>query len=253
MLGKLIKNEFVQRYKTVCGIYLMVLAASIVENIARLVYDNTESDVIDNLYRIITVSFMLVFIGSAVMVVLLSFLDYNKRLFKDQGYLTHTLPVKPSTMLFARVVCDLAICLSVVVVYPFCFSIAIRNFDMLKDVFDIFNELFLQLSDSEMLETFISAMVMLFFILLFSIWLYYFAYAAGHSFKKNKKVMSVLIYIAIYAISEVILSLVSTWVEKLVNVQDLTAVIIHAVVFAIYTVLCFIGTATVCKNHLNLE
>lgn len=253
MLGKLIKNEFVQRGKTVCGIYLLVLVASIVENLMYLANEKISNDIIENLYTITNIVFLLVFFGGAAMVVLVSFQDYNKRLFKDQGYLTHTLPVKSSTMLFARGVCDLVVCLSMVVVFPVCLSIAISNFDMLKEILNLINEVFLQMSNKEIRRAVIALLILMFFLLLYGIWLYYFAYAAGHSFNKNKKLMSVLIYIGSFVVSELLASVLLSYIEKIDSIDDVTSVAIGGLIFAVYTAICFASTSNICKKHLNLE
>lgn len=253
MLGKLIKNEFVQRGKTVCGIYLLVLVASIVENLMYLANEKISNDIIENLYTITNIVFLLVFFGGVAMVVLVSFQDYNKRLFKDQGYLTHTLPVKSSTMLFARGVCDLVVCLSMVVVFPVCLSIAISNFDMLKEILNLINEVFLQMSNKEIRRAVIALLILMFFLLLYGIWLYYFAYAAGHSFNKNKKLMSVLIYIGSFVVSELLASVLLSYIEKIDSIDDVTSVAIGGLIFAVYTAICFASTSNICKKHLNLE
>jgi len=253
MLGKLLKNEFVQRGKTVCGIYLLVFVASVVENMMYLAHEKTSNNIIGNLYTITNIVFLLVFFGGAAMVVLVSFQDYNKRLFKDQGYLTHTLPVKASTMLFARGICDLVVCLSMVVVFPICLSIAVSNFDMLKEILNLINEVFLQMSNKEIRRAVIALLVMMFFLLLYGIWLYYFAYAAGHSFNKNKRLMSVLIYIGSFVVSILLASVLLSYLDEIDSVDDATSVTIGGLIFAVYTVICFVSTSNICEKHLNLE
>lgn len=253
MLGKLIKNEFVQRGKTVCGIYLALLVTSIVENLMYLANNNTNNDVIKNLHAITSITFVLVFFGSAAMIVLVGFQDYNKRLFKNQGYLTHTLPVKSSTMLFARSVCDLGVCLSMVIIFPLCLSIALSNFDMLKEIFDIINAVFFQMSNKEIRRVAIAILVLMFFMLLHGIWLYYFAYAAGHSFNKNKKAIFVLIFVGSFVVGELLLSVVLSCVDDMKEIDDVTSAMIGGLIFAVYTVISFVATSDICKKHLNLE
>lgn len=70
--------------------------------------------------KLVDVMFALAMFAVIVMVVLLPCLDFRNRFFKDQGYLTHTLPVKTSTLIGARLICDLVMIAWMVAVYGAC-------------------------------------------------------------------------------------------------------------------------------------
>ena len=120
MLGKLIKNEFVQRGKQTFAILVGILLYSVVILILHTLKDN---DIINNNYYnafvgMASVVYVFIIFASAIGIILLMFLDFGKRLFKDQGYLTHTLPVKTTDIMTSRIVFDTVAILAMAIVYP---------------------------------------------------------------------------------------------------------------------------------------
>ena len=96
MLGKLIKNEFVNRWKSILGIYGIISVLGLLYALVNFLHEDVG---VNNRYfelfgAIIVITFALSIYISMVVIVLQSFGDYNKRFFKEQAYLTHTLPVK---------------------------------------------------------------------------------------------------------------------------------------------------------------
>ena len=96
MLGKLIKNEIKQssRYFLVllasAGIVILLMVATLLLKVERM-----------NLLA----SLVLLLVGgiSVLMAVVLVIKNFNDTLYKDQGYLTFTLPVSGSSLLFSKV------------------------------------------------------------------------------------------------------------------------------------------------------
>lgn len=265
MLGKLIKHEFVNRGKMVAGIILLTLGTAILECIVGAIhssvdYDNVsilKFDFLTTIFSITTVTFVVAFIGSVVAIVILSFMDYNTRFFKDQGYLTHTLPVKTSTLLFAKGLTDLIIGAAVVIIYPFILCIAIRDFGIYEEIGGFISEFVLyMLEDSQM------GVVVVFFILslivggVVSVWHYYAAYAAGHCYFKKKRSMSVLMYIGIYmagqTISATLISLLALVPEDEAT-QVLVISIVSLVANLLMLVACFAITHESITKRLDLE
>lgn len=117
MLGKCIKNEFVNRSGLVGMISAgVMLFAVIVLGLDKL-YNVVGTTAFAVFVKLVDVMFALAMFAVIVMVVLLPCLDFRNRFFKDQGYLTHTLPVKTSTLIGARLICDLVMIAWMVAVY----------------------------------------------------------------------------------------------------------------------------------------
>lgn len=95
MLGKLIKNEFIQTSKSLIAVYSAAGAAIAVMALSYLT---------KVLWLGITGSVALVIIGfiAFVMTLVMVIRNFNTSLYGNQGYLSFTLPVKSSDMLFAK-------------------------------------------------------------------------------------------------------------------------------------------------------
>ena len=274
MLGKLIKNEFIQRGKPTFLIMGGILLYSFIECILHFLVEHNiiENDYFKMFVAMTSVFYVFVLFASGVGIILLMFLDFGKRLFKDQGYLTHTLPVKTKDIMSARIVFDLVAIVAMVIVYPLCMCIVTRNFDLYKELIDIVYQ-FLAMSGNGISKATITLDAILFVVAMFlsaifSIWQYNAAYALGHSFTSSKRVMSVVFYIVIYTIMQIISGIlvaiisipsVNETIGRWISSEESEALLV-LIMLLISNLVMFIGTfilikitINVCKNKLNLE
>jgi len=99
LVGKLIKNEFKAGFHFLCPIYIVVaiisaLAFYTCSNAAKDL--NSEQAVLPVL--VLMLAGLAVFAGTIITVII----NFNKSMFKDQGYLTFTLPASSTQLLFAK-------------------------------------------------------------------------------------------------------------------------------------------------------
>ena len=252
MLGKCIKNEFVNR----SGLVGMISAGVMLFAVIVLG--------LDKLYNVVgTTAFAVI-----VMVVLLPCLDFRNRFFKDQGYLTHTLPVKTSTLIGARLICDLVMIAWMVAVYGLAVCVATGNFEVFSD-FVGFVQQFLSMSGmivdrSLIVLDGVLALLMMWLGVMCNIWTINAAYAFGHAFTKGKRIWSVVFFALIQMIYGILVVVFSEILSK----QDIdlfleqisstakqylvvlmTVTIIEVVGIAVLAV----ATTLTCKHKLNLE
>lgn len=95
MIGKLIKNEFKSGFHSICNIYLAALLTTAVVSVAF---------VFDIKWIMAIGGIAMIFVGMAVVLVtVVSIISgYYKSLYRDQGYLTFTLPTTSGRILFAK-------------------------------------------------------------------------------------------------------------------------------------------------------
>lgn len=102
MLGKLIKNEFKNTYKLMCTIYLVLAASTLFGGLVLAIEPLQKGKLGD----VMMPTFVLAYVLSIVALFIVTFLymcqRFYKTMYSDQGYLTHTLPVKPSANLNAK-------------------------------------------------------------------------------------------------------------------------------------------------------
>ena len=262
MLGKCIKNEFVNRSGLVGMISAgVMLFAVIVLGLDKL-YNVVGTTAFAVFVKLVDVMFALAMFAVIVMVVLLPCLDFRNRFFKDQGYLTHTLPVKTSTLIGARLICDLVMIAWMVAVY------GLAVCEVFSD-FVGFVQQFLSMSGMTVQRGLIVldgvlALLMMWLGVMCNIWTINAAYAFGHAFTKGKRIWSVVFFALIQMIYGILVVVFSEILSK----QDIdlfleqisstakqylivlvTVTIIEVVGIAVLSV----ATTLTCKHKLNLE
>lgn len=272
MLGKCIKNEFVNRWKQVASILGGLLAFSLVVLFVTALNDNIDNAYLEVLTGIIIVVYSLAFFAAAIGLILLPYFDFSKRFFKDQGYLTHTLPVRTGTLIAARMICDVAMVLIMVLVYPLCISVATRDFSFYTSLIDdivYFINMTGSMADRAMVVANVTAAIIAFFLsILFSLWQLNAAYAFGHMFNKGKRVLSVAGYIMLWVIFWTFMMVLNE-IAQTQGMQDLIYNIENDIdtpsgatllVLSLINIVMLLGTAAlaavtalICKKRLNLE
>ena len=104
MLGKLIKYEFKNTAKVMLILYAFIVAISIVGSIAlrRYWFPTNDSDIADIATVSVLVLYILAIFALFVITYVYMCIHFYKTMYSDQGYLTHTLPVRPLTTLHVK-------------------------------------------------------------------------------------------------------------------------------------------------------
>jgi len=109
MLGKMLKHDLKDYSKSMIPICLMLFIISAVTRIFSLLGNNIENlkTMFNILFGISTFVFVIVIIVSFVYCFFISIRNYYKKVLKDEGYLTHTLPIKKSKIILSQVISSL--------------------------------------------------------------------------------------------------------------------------------------------------
>ena len=269
MFSKLVKNEFVNRWKSILSVYAGLMIASLLMLIMTKVRTGVSSDFFDLLFGLYAAFYALLLIASAASVFLMPLVDFRNRFFKDQGYLTHTLPVKTSSLLLSRMVCDLSMLVGMAIVYPFSICLAAGDFDFFSAVGDVLGRVFeaIGFDASVGLTVFLSLLLFL-ASYLYSLWMFNCAYTIGHCmFQKGKRIMSVIIYFAIAIVSSIISSAFSRAMDGAdltgtlnshshysAAVSTLNTILLVWIIFmVVVTGILVAVTNLIFHKHLNLE
>lgn len=107
MLGKLFKHEFKAQYKIYLGVWAVVLMFSGMACLSEYLSKHFNSPVFA-IFLTITLPFAVICIFTMFIVTLIfSIYRYYTNLIKDEGYLMHTLPVKPFNLHFVKLIVPL--------------------------------------------------------------------------------------------------------------------------------------------------
>ncbi|MGN0152731.1 MAG: hypothetical protein ACI39Q_09690 [Wujia sp.] len=273
MLGKCIKYEVVNRWRQVVSI----LSGLLIFSVIVLGMTKLDEHVIDNRYysaftAIVIGIYVFAYFAVIIGLLLLPCADFSKRFFKDQGYLTHTLPVKSSTLITGRMICDVCMVLVMAIVYPIALSVATWDWSFFEEIIDnVTNYLHWAGSSVDrvmVLGVFVASVIAVFLGVLFSLWQINTAYTFGHIFNQGKRILSVVGYFALWVIFGLVMMLLNKICE-IDAVQDflvrqlgdietsvgasLLVISIVDVGMLIGVVLLAIATSYMCKHHLNLE
>lgn len=259
MLKKLLKYDFIETYKTVIPGYAVATLSSILLMIAS---HFTQSSTIIN---VIVSIFMFIFIVSLVVTFLLSMFSAIRRFYlnilKDEGYLTHVLPVSKSSIVFSKLLSGSVVILTTLLLTVFLTFFTLRNY------ID-FNEALGAISSNKTTIMFSCLIVFAFFIQFVTVLCsFYTALTLGHTHSDSKIMYSVLYGVIIYMIFQLLtgLAVVATFVfnnnlevlinsdgiESLVGVNQLFIWIIA--LYSIWVVINFITTTKTLQNKLNLD
>ncbi len=275
MLGKTIKNEFVNRWRQVAailgGFITFSLIVFVLGKLSKNVIVNSN---FENFVLVIDGIYLFVSIGVIIALMFMPFGDFRTRFYKDQGYLTHTLPVKTSTLVTGRMICDLCMVILAAVIWPLGICIATGELNIYSHLVDNILWGISILGNTVDRALVVGVMVQIFIFvflgILFSLWMLNAAYAFGHIFNRGKRIKSVVGFIGFAIIFELVVMLlnkisqidtlekaINSIIEKICGSNEAaTAIVVFGILntgMIVGVVLLAIVTAYIMKKHLNLE
>lgn len=260
MLGKLIKQEF----KAVSPLLIMLHAALFVMTffehflIALNIFDT-----LPKLGNIFTVFYVIALIAVSIITFLFFIYRFYRNLFSDEGYLMHTLPVKPYQLILSKLITAVVWCIIdglIVIGSILLLVLSSRQYDI---------TFVLNYLQAFIAETSLSAGVLFFHIIAFGLLQiiynlvrFYSALTIGHTFSKHKLLGSFGAYIVIYIIIESITTLVlylsgifATDYSDTAHLKyfvDSTTVISYLITIG-FAILLYLISNYILNRRLNLE
>lgn len=214
MLRKLIKYDLLADYKKYFAVYIAMLASSV----TMLFFDKMTSWISNNVFinvmsAVSAAVFFVLCISVGVMLLVLSTIRFYKNVMRDEGYLTHTLPVPTWKIIASKFISVYIWFFASVIVAGICSGIAFGEPFWLFKLISSFNEYFsagiqtgfndaagdlILISDEEEWQLFVGMLKYYAVFMLLSPFTamsnIYFAFALGNLFNKSKLGMSVLMF-----------------------------------------------------------
>lgn len=252
MLLKLMKYDLKSIFKKMVFYYIVVIGLAIFSKILLLIFENTRFAAIASLP---TTLFFISLSLCNIVTMIISMIRYYKNMLSDEGYLTHTLPVKRSTILFAKLLSALIAEIASLLV-------------MSISVFIFSPELILLLLDEiliaiqSLITSYNGTVYYILFLVILEIIIYSvckvtevaMCLTLGASHNKNKLVMAFVYYIGINFVLQIIMGIIISVVSIVIfSLPTLTINIFYIVMYmAIFlTLLYLIGTYLI--NYLTLK
>lgn len=213
MIKKIIKYDFKSLNKPLLFLYIITILTSLI-NIIASNYGKSDSSIA--IFLLSTDFALLFLIGTIFFSVITCFSRFRESMFKDEAYLTHTLPIKRTSLYDAKMITSIITILISLVVVGICFVYVFSHMSFIhyimsisKNADDLYKVIYF--SAHATIEVF------LFFMCLIN------GLISGYKFDKNKDLITFIISILLFLILQILLSSVISLFDK--SLWDLLDVI----------------------------
>lgn len=264
MFGKLLKYDFRSMWKQFAFIWPAALVLAVVNRFTLDGLDSSSS-VGETTAGVAMLVYVAILMAMFIVAVIFTIQRFYKGLLGDEGYLMHTLPVKPWQLVASKLLCAVAAtAVNVAVAILSMLLIIPWSKEDVQEVLQAFRYLFSHwnIQATEMTVAVLEFALCTLVSLAVGYLHLYLAMALGHLFNKNRAAMSVAAFIALQVIVSIlgnmllppITDLISPFVHNFQGLEGFHA----AMWFAIATELAasavyFAGTNYILHNRLNLE
>ena len=216
MLKKLLKHEFRATARTYGGLYLALLAVSVLFGASVRGWNGTNSDAYSTAVGLLSLAYTAVLIGTAVVTVMTIVRRFYSNLLGREGYLMHTLPVTEAQLVGAKLISGTV--WSVCSIFAAGLSFAILAILMMAEI-DLLGQLPWMLSqlreafaryDRTLWEAMLFSGLVCFVRMVSAIACIYAACMVGHQFKNHPALAGILSFFG--------MQYVQGWIEKLLRV-----------------------------------
>ena len=266
MLKKLYKHEFYSLFRNLLPVYAALIGLSLVNRLSHLF--QADNMLVSALQNISTILYVLVIGATFFVALVIIVVRFYKHLLSHEGYLTFTLPVKPTQHIICKLICGVTVTLASIAAMIGSLFILGAGTDTMKEFLSGLStgyEMFAQMVGTGLLTVFwIEAVVLVIAYICDGLLMLYASMAIGQQFK-NKIGGAVLSYFVIYAILQVIAAVIfgilglvlSDRMDTIFAGDNLTIFAIMAACYIGYEIVIstayFLITRYMLNKKLNLE
>ncbi|MCI8620750.1 MAG: hypothetical protein HFJ50_02825 [Clostridia bacterium] len=220
MLGKQIKYDLKWIYKVIIVFYALAIVFSIISRICLNIENSLLFKIIGQISSGITIAMI---INSLLNGIIRSWVRFIRNIYKDESYLTHTLPVEKKTIYQSKVISAIITTFITIIVSIICLYICFgtkENLEILKQMLDLVANTY-----STTVIKILFAISFIFFLeIVFVILIGYTGIIIGHKSNRNKMPISIVVGFGLYMITSMI-SLLALCVVGFLN-QDIMNIVI---------------------------
>ena len=263
MLGKLLKYDLKWVYKVVVVFYIL---AFIFSGLGRA-FSQIENSLVFTVVSQISFSFAIsMMVSSLINCLMRLWVRFIKNVYKDEAYLTHTIPVEKKTIYASKAIAALiSVCVTMCVILA-CLFICYyseANIEALKSI--------LELAASTYNTTVVNLILLVFVVILleviYIVLIGYIAIILGHKSNKNKMVRTITIGVGLYlAMQALTLCLIAVYgifnesVMNLINTTDIinvdaikTVMYVGIGIYVLYILLLYVVGKRQLEKGVNVE
>ena len=278
MFGKLFKYDFRSMLKQFAFVWPAALVLALVNRFTVNSFVTSANSVKQTISGAAMLVYVAILIAMFVLAVIFIIQRFYKGLLGDEGYLMHTLPVKPWQLIGSKLLCAMVVTvvsilvaiLSILLVVPF-------DLVDIQNAFSGIARFFREMAQDFRMDFFLfvlECVVLLLVGMAQGFLRLYSAMSIGHLFNKNRVAMSVVAYVAINTVISILMGLLGSGNVGFISGEG--NMVIHATIFgirmtianmgdfhlyawlsiavqAVFTAIFSLVTNYILKNRLNLE
>lgn len=265
MFGKLLKYDFRSMFKQFAFIWPAALVLALVNHFTLNSFVTSASDTRQTVSGVAMLVYVAILIAMFIIAVVFIIQRFYKGLLGDEGYLMHTLPVKPWQLISSKLLCAVVATfisvvvaiLSIFVIFPWGREDFQQLFDGLKYLFSHWDK-----NATGVVVSILEGVLLMLVSLAAGYLQLYLSMAVGHLFNKNRVAMSVIAFIAVNAVISMVMGFLPDFdvIFDFVfdpNLQgiDLFSRGVWLVIAweAVISAIFFAGTNFILQKKLNLE
>ena len=240
MLGKLLIYDFKWIYKLVAIFYVLEFIFSVIGRALSTIENSIVFSILSKTAFVIAIIMM---VGSLINCLIRLFERFIKNVYKDESYLTHTLPVEKKTIFVSKVIVGLISIFTTTIVTIVCLFICFyskQNIQELKTMLEFVATTF----DTTVLKMLLLISVVIFLELIYVLLTGYVGIIIGHKTNKNKMSKSIVLVLVFYFVLHQlltlgligILGLLNPDIMNLINTKD--TVNINTIKQVMYAIIC---------------
>ena len=263
MLGKLLKYDFKWVYKLIIIFYILAFTFSVIGRAFSTIENSLVFEIVSQIAFGTAISMM---VSSLINTLMRLWVRFNRNVYKDESYLTHTLPVKKQEIFAAKVITGVVSIFTAMIVIIVCLFICYyseANMEALKSVLEIAASTY----NTTVLNLLLLIAIVIFLEIVYALLIGYVGIILGHKSNKNRMGRSITIGIILYFVFQgatlgliAIYGLFNPEVMNLLNTTDIVNVeaiksVMYAgiVIYVVYSIiLYYIGKINLNKG-VNVE
>ena len=235
MLGKLLKYDLKWIYKVVIVFYILSIIFSCIGRGLSYIQNSALFSVLSQIAKGIAISMM---ISSLINCLMRLWVRFIKNIYKDESYLTHTLPVKRKTIYASKFISALISIFTTVIVIIICMFICYyseENMQFIKSILEIAASTY----NMTILNILILISIVFALQLAFITLIGYVGIILGHKSNRNKMLKTIIIAFALYMLTQIVslilVCIVGLFVPSIMNlVNTVKAIEVDIIKYVMY-------------------
>ena len=263
MLGKLLKYDFKWVYKLIIIFYILAFTFSLIGRAFSTIENSLVFEIVSQIAFGTAISMM---VSSLINTLMRSWVRFVRNIYKDESYLTHTLPVKKQKIFASKVITGVIAIFTSMIVIISCLFICYyseANMQALKGLLEIAASTY----NTTVLNLLLLVAIVIFLEIVYALLIGYVGIILGHKSNKNKMARSIIIGIVLYFVFQgATLGLIAVYglfnpevmnllnTTDIVNVEAIKSVMYAGIgIYAVYIIILYCLGQKQFNKGVNIE